>query len=202
MDDKPLWTPSAERVAGTQVMDFMRQVNARHGTSLKSYKELHAWSVERSDLFWDQIWDYCGVIGDKGASSGVRLLIDGDKMPGAKFFPDAQINFAENLAAQEGQRRRAGVSRGGQGVLPPVVGRTSRAGVACAAGAEGARRGQGRPGRGHAAQSAGIDRADAGGHLARRHLVELLAGFRRAWRAGPLRADRAQGVHRGRRLLV
>ena len=102
MDDKPLWTPSAERVAGTQVMDFMRQVNQRHGTSLKSYKELHAWSVAHPDLFWDQIWDYCGVIGDKGASSGARLLIDGDKMPGAKFFPDARINFAENLLRKTG----------------------------------------------------------------------------------------------------
>ena len=98
MNDKPLWTPSAERVAGTQVMDFMRQVNQRHGTSLKSYKELHAWSVAYPDLFWDQIWDYCGVIGQKGG----RLLIDGDKMPGAKFFPDAQLNFAENLLRKKG----------------------------------------------------------------------------------------------------
>ncbi len=98
MNDKPLWTPSAERVAGTQVMDFMRQVNQRHGTSLKSYKELHAWSVVYPDLFWDQIWDYCGVIGQKGG----RLLIDGDKMPGAKFFPDAQLNFAENLLRKKG----------------------------------------------------------------------------------------------------
>ena len=98
MNDKPLWTPSDERVAGTQVMDFMRQVNQRHGTSLKSYKELHAWSVAYPDLFWDQIWDYCGVIGQKGG----RLLIDGDKMPGAKFFPDAQLNFAENLLRKKG----------------------------------------------------------------------------------------------------
>jgi acetoacetyl-CoA synthetase len=98
MDDKPLWIPSAQRVAATQVMDFMAQVNARHGTSLKSYKELHAWSVAHPELFWDRIWDYCGVIGEKGT----RRLIDGDKMPGATFFPDARINFAENLLRKTG----------------------------------------------------------------------------------------------------
>jgi acetoacetyl-CoA synthetase len=98
MDDKPLWIPNAQRVAATQVMDFMAQVNARHGTSLKNYKELHAWSVAHPELFWDRVWDYCGVIGEKGT----RKLIDGDKMPGATFFPDAQINFAENLLRKKG----------------------------------------------------------------------------------------------------
>lgn len=98
MTDKPLWIPSPERVAGTQVMAFMRQVNERHGVSLSSYKKLHAWSVAHPDLFWDQVWDFCGVIGDKGAPK----LIDGDKMPGAQFFPDARINFAENLLRKTG----------------------------------------------------------------------------------------------------
>ncbi len=98
MNDTPLWIPSPERVAGTQVMDFMRQVNAHHGLNLKNYKELHAWSIAHPDLFWDQVWDYCGVIGEKGA----RKLIDGDRMPGATFFPDAQINFAENLLRKSG----------------------------------------------------------------------------------------------------
>ncbi|ARP98309.1 acetoacetate--CoA ligase [Pseudorhodoplanes sinuspersici] len=98
MTDKPLWIPSPERVAATQVMDFMRQVNDRHGLSLTSYKDLHAWSVAHPGLFWDQVWDYCGVIGDKGG----RRLIDGDRMPGAQFFPDASINFAENLLRKTG----------------------------------------------------------------------------------------------------
>jgi acetoacetyl-CoA synthetase len=98
MDDMPLWTPSPERAAASQVMDFMRQVNARHGLALRSYKELHGWSIAHADLFWDQVWDYCGVVGEKGA----RRLIDGDKMPGATFFPDARINFAENLLRKTG----------------------------------------------------------------------------------------------------
>jgi acetoacetyl-CoA synthetase len=91
--DKPLWIPDAARVAGTQVVAFMAEVNRRHGLSLGSYGELHAWSIAHPDLFWDQVWDFTGVIGDKGA----RLLADAGKMPGAQFFPDARLNFAENL---------------------------------------------------------------------------------------------------------
>ena len=49
-------------------------------------------STQRA-AFWDLVWDFGGVIGDKGA----RVLVDPDKMPGAKFFPDARLNFAENL---------------------------------------------------------------------------------------------------------
>jgi acetoacetyl-CoA synthetase len=93
MDETPLWTPSPERVSRTQVMAFMAEINRRHGLGLASYRDLHRWSVTHPDLFWDAIWDFCGVIGDKGE----RRLINGDVMPRAHFFPDARLNFAENL---------------------------------------------------------------------------------------------------------
>jgi acetoacetyl-CoA synthetase len=93
MSDSPLWTPSPERIARTQVVAFMAEVNRRHGVALENYRDLHAWSISYPELFWDQVWDFCGVIGEKGA----HRLIDGDKMPGAQFFPDARLNFAENL---------------------------------------------------------------------------------------------------------
>ncbi|MGA8005062.1 MAG: acetoacetate--CoA ligase, partial [Burkholderiales bacterium] len=54
---------------------------------------LHRWSVERSAEFWSLLWDFCGVRGDKGA----RVLVDGERMPGATWFPDAKLNFAQNL---------------------------------------------------------------------------------------------------------
>ncbi len=79
-------------------MAVIAEANKRHGLGLKTYRDLHAWSVADSAAFWDLIWDYCGVIGDKGA----RRLIDGGKMPGAQFFPDAKLNFAENLLRCEG----------------------------------------------------------------------------------------------------
>jgi acetoacetyl-CoA synthetase len=93
MDEAPLWTPSPDRVAGTQVAAFMAEAGQRHGLAFKSYRDLHAWSIAHPDLFWDLVWDFCGVVGEKGG----RRLIDGDKMPGSHFFPDAKLNFAENL---------------------------------------------------------------------------------------------------------
>jgi acetoacetyl-CoA synthetase len=74
-------------------MSFIAEVNRRHRLDLKTYHDLHAWSVTQRAAFWDLLWDFGGVIGDKGA----RVLVDPDKMPGAKFFPDARLNFAENL---------------------------------------------------------------------------------------------------------
>ncbi|RUU34027.1 acetoacetate--CoA ligase, partial [Mesorhizobium sp. M6A.T.Ca.TU.002.02.2.1] len=52
--------------------------------------------------FWSLVWDFCGIVGDKGTSGGERVLVDGDKMPGAAFFPDAKLNFAENLLKKTG----------------------------------------------------------------------------------------------------
>lgn len=97
MTAAPLWTPSAARVAATQAVAFMQQASARSGTPLASYRDLHAWSLAEPAAFWELVWDFCGVIGDKG-SAEVR---NADRMPGAKFFPEARLNFAENLLRQD-----------------------------------------------------------------------------------------------------
>jgi acetoacetyl-CoA synthetase len=93
MVETPLWVPSPERVAATRMKAFMAQANRQHGLALATYRDLHAWSITQRDAFWDLIWDFGGVIGDKGN----RLVVEPDRMPGAKFFPDASLNFAENL---------------------------------------------------------------------------------------------------------
>jgi acetoacetyl-CoA synthetase len=95
---EPLWRPDAQRVASSQVMVFIAEANRRHGTDLKNYRELHAWSVVQGADFWNLVWDFCGIIGDKGE----RRLLNADKMPGAQFFPDASLNFAENLLRAAG----------------------------------------------------------------------------------------------------
>ncbi len=107
MSDQPLWSPSPERVRATRVMAFLSEANRRHQLSLAGYRDLHAWSVKHPDLFWDLLWDFGGVVGEKGR----RLAIDLDAMPGAKFFPDAKLNFAENLLRRT-DAREALVFRG------------------------------------------------------------------------------------------
>ncbi len=96
--DQPLWRPGPERIAASNVTAFIAEANKRHGLALRNYRELHAWSVANSGAFWDLVWDVYGVVGEKGA----RKLVDGDRMPGAQFFPDARINFAENLLKAPG----------------------------------------------------------------------------------------------------
>ena len=99
VENAPLWTPSAERMASAPLTAFMALASERAGRPFASYAQLHRWSVEDRENFWDLLWDFCGVIGEKGG----RLLADGDRMPGAQFFPDARLNFAENLLREAGQ---------------------------------------------------------------------------------------------------
>ncbi|MGI9332118.1 MAG: acetoacetate--CoA ligase, partial [Gammaproteobacteria bacterium] len=72
---------------------FTERVRELTGEKLPDYASLHAWSIGHREMFWSELWDFAGVIGEKGE----RVLVDGDRMPGARWFPDARINFAENL---------------------------------------------------------------------------------------------------------
>jgi acetoacetyl-CoA synthetase len=91
--DEPLWRPSPERVRKSQLTEFMSEANRRHGLKLDDYRALHAWSVSQMADFWELVWDFCGLVGEKGE----RRLVDGNDMLDARFFPDAKLNFAENL---------------------------------------------------------------------------------------------------------
>ena len=90
----PLWKPSAERIKNSNLTDLMTRLKEQKGLEFKSYDELYEWSVaERAD-FWESVWEYGGIIASKGYD---EVLVDGDKMPGAKWFTGARLNFAENL---------------------------------------------------------------------------------------------------------
>ena len=96
---EPLWTPDAGRIARTRLTAFARGVDAAAGTRLAGdYDALHRWSVSSPEAFWRAVWDFAGVIGD----AGDVVLADGDRFPGARWFPDAQLNFAENLLRHRG----------------------------------------------------------------------------------------------------
>ena len=90
---EPLWAPDEARCRSTRLYDFMQTLNQRHQLDLDGYEALHQWSIEQSEAFWSDLWDYAGIIGDKGS----RVLEHPERMPGARWFPDAQLNFAQNL---------------------------------------------------------------------------------------------------------
>ncbi|WP_455373380.1 acetoacetate--CoA ligase [Limibacillus halophilus] len=98
--DQPLWQPDDARIADSNLKAFMAKAKEDWGVETKDYFDLYDWSVTEVENFWRSVWDFTGVIAD---GPGERVLADGDKMPGAAFFPDAKINFAENLLRQEGQ---------------------------------------------------------------------------------------------------
>ena len=92
MRQDPLWRPTPERAASSELVWFRTFFGERLGVVLPDYPALHRASVEERGPFWSALWDYCGVIGQKGA----RPLGE-DRMPGAQFFPEARLNYAENL---------------------------------------------------------------------------------------------------------
>jgi len=87
IEAKPLWQPNPNTVGDTRMAMFMQAMG--HGR----YADLWQWSIDQPEAFWSSLWDFCGVIGDKGQT----VLLDGERMPGARWFPEARLNYAENL---------------------------------------------------------------------------------------------------------
>ncbi len=88
----PLWQPSPERREATQLAALMRELAAETGTPFHDYADLHAWSLSHPEAFWSRVWRL-GVIGEPGQ----RVLENPEAMPGARWFPEARLNFAANL---------------------------------------------------------------------------------------------------------
>ncbi|MEQ8285141.1 acetoacetate--CoA ligase [Thalassospira sp.] len=93
-----LWQPAKERVENANVTRFQRWVNDKYSLDLQSFTALYDWSVSDTERFWPAIIEFCDL---KAKTWGDRILVDGDKMPGAQFFPDARLNFAENLLVRD-----------------------------------------------------------------------------------------------------
>ncbi len=94
MSDTPLWTPTPAQVEQANLTRFMRFAGERHERKFDDYAALYDWSVRESERFWTAVWDFCEV---RAAARGEVVLADGDKMPGARWFPQARLNYAENL---------------------------------------------------------------------------------------------------------
>ena len=91
---EPLWRPDRSRKKNANMTAFRHWLEEEHEVSLSSYSQLHQFSVSRQEDFWAAVWQFSGVIAE---TRGDRVLVDGDSMLDAQFFPDAKLNFAENL---------------------------------------------------------------------------------------------------------
>ena len=93
---KPLWQPSERRIRDSLMYGFMQNVNHTYGTHFADYDALYQWSVENIPDFWAEMWRFAGIIASQGYD---KVIDDVAKMPGARWFPDAKLNYAENLLA-------------------------------------------------------------------------------------------------------
>ena len=93
----PLWTPSPQRIAASNLSAFTKFVAEHYGVTANDYADLHAWSCNKREQFWLAIWQFCGVVGTRQSDT---ILVDRDRMPGARWFPEVRLNFAENLLRQ------------------------------------------------------------------------------------------------------
>ena len=93
-DPAIVWQPSAERIASANLTSFMSEAESSSGSKFAGFGALWRWSIECPSEFWRLVWKSCGVIGE---GPGDVALERPSQMPGARFFPHAQLNFAENL---------------------------------------------------------------------------------------------------------
>ncbi len=94
---RPLWTPSPDRIAASRMTAFARGLEARYRVALPDYAALYEFSLTRMDDFWRFMWEF----GEVRGSMGRRIVEHPDRMPGARFFPDATLNYAENLLRRD-----------------------------------------------------------------------------------------------------
>ena len=98
---KQLWHPSDERIARANLTAFRTWVEQHGGPNLAGYGELYDWSIRHAPDFWRAVWEFCGVRAERQGAEVVRHF---DRMPGTRWFPEARLNFAENLLRHRGDR--------------------------------------------------------------------------------------------------
>jgi len=91
---KLLWEPTEERKRNANITKFMDFVNKRYKKNFRTYQELYDWSISKIPDFWASVWDFVGI---KASKDYTTVVDDVSKMPGAKWFIGAKLNFAENL---------------------------------------------------------------------------------------------------------
>ena len=90
---KCLWRPSSERVQRANLTRFIHGI--RHlAPEVRDYPTLYNWSIEHPELFWAQVWDFCGIAASRKWD---EVIDDPAKMPGACWFSGSRLNFAQNL---------------------------------------------------------------------------------------------------------
>jgi len=91
---KLLWKPPDEQIKSSNMYGFINFINERYDQNLGTYPSLYKWSVEHIADFWEAMWEFADIIASKPFDD---VIDDVNKMPGARWYSGARLNFAENL---------------------------------------------------------------------------------------------------------
>ena len=107
-----LWTAPEDRIAACAMTGLMQTLNRTHSASIDDDRAFHRWTVDHLDQFWSALWQDCSVVGDPGTT----IVEHTDRMPGASWFPEASLNYAENLLRPRAAADTASIFRREDGV--------------------------------------------------------------------------------------
>jgi acetoacetyl-CoA synthetase len=99
--EKPLWVPSQERIDRANLSRFIKFVQSECDVVIDKYVDLYDFSIRYPEKFWTAVWDFCGI---RANGERTPVLFDADRMPGARWFPKVQLNFAQNLMRYRDER--------------------------------------------------------------------------------------------------
>ncbi len=94
MTSQMMWKPSSQQISEAQMTQFRHQVNTKYGLNLENYTDLYQWSLNSAEEFWSEMWIFGEIVSQTSFSN---VVDDINKMPGAKWFQGATLNYAENL---------------------------------------------------------------------------------------------------------
>lgn len=88
-----LWAPCSETISDAKITQLQSHIEETYGVQFSGYQQLHQWSIKNPEQFWLSVWHITDIISSQPPN---QTVIHPEKLPGAQWFPDAQLNFAEN----------------------------------------------------------------------------------------------------------
>jgi acetoacetyl-CoA synthetase len=91
-----LWSPTKKQIEAANITLFIKRINTKYALCVENFADLHDWSANHPEAFWEELWDFAKIRGEKG-----KLILENQNMmPGALWYSDSKLNFAENLLSR------------------------------------------------------------------------------------------------------
>jgi acetoacetyl-CoA synthetase len=116
-DEAPLWRPSPERIRSARITDYQAWLARNRGVDLATYDALWRWSTNDISAFWDSIWQFFDIVGTRGSGAALAR----SEMPGTSWFPDATLNYVDQVFRHSTKARPAIVAGNESGEMQEIA---------------------------------------------------------------------------------